>query len=451
MNIGKYRVAGLLGAGGMGRVYKAVLPVAGRVVALKRLMPDETLEMLWGEDAVERLFLDEARVLGRLRHPRIASVLDCDRDEAGRPFYTMEYFCANLGSMLAESYQAEEPSRVLPPPWAARLGREVLDGVGRLHQDGVLHRDLKPFNVMLDDEGRARLIDFGLHRVRGERWESPRGVAIGTPFYTAPEQEADPDAAGPEADLYSVGVMLWRMLTGALPDENPAARTPPSAANPGLFEAFDAVLTRAVAPDPGRRYADAGAMAGELYEALTAWEQARAGHCELPPEPGGAEGPARPAPRSRPSKISKDEARVVLGLDALRHPWPPPAPDPLDNGDGTVTDRATGLTWERGVSPHTLQWDEAADWAGELNRQGLGGHGDWRVPTASELAGLLLPAAGVETLCLDPVFAPARGGLWSADRATFTKAWFADPALGCIDRADMDCLRSVRCVRGGEP
>ena len=98
--IGKYEILALLGRGGMGRVYKARLPVAGRIVALKLLAPDETLTAVLGEAEVDRAFCAEAELLGGLRHPNVAQVLDFDRDAKGRPFYCLEFFCQNLGAAL---------------------------------------------------------------------------------------------------------------------------------------------------------------------------------------------------------------------------------------------------------------------------------------------------------------------------------------------------------------
>lgn len=444
--IGKYEILALLGRGGMGRVYKARLPVAGRIVALKLLAPDETLTDLLGQEALDRAFCAEAALLGGLRHPRVAQVLDFDRDAAGRPFYCLEFFCQNLGLILRESYRAEEPSRPLPVPFAVRLGAEVLDGVGRLHEAGILHRDLKPFNVMLDDEDRARLIDFGLSARRGEGRAGHGGLAVGTPFYTAPEQEADAARADERSDLYSVGVMLWRMLTGRLPAEDPARRQRPSALEPGLLGAFDDVLARAVDPDPARRYQDAGSMERALAEALANWEAALPGACVLREE----ELAARPAavmarPRGEPRTVRPMEALAVFPLDAS---WRPLSGgqtfEPLPGG--VVRDPATGLCWQRLGSPHPLDWPGAHDYCARLASGRFAGRMGWRLPTIDELCTIVARAEGADGYCLDPVFDRGQGRLWSADRASRRSAWCADARLGSIGRQDTDCLLHVRAV-----
>ncbi|MFO7594859.1 MAG: serine/threonine-protein kinase, partial [Desulfocurvibacter africanus] len=216
--IGKYEILGLLGAGGMGRVYKVRLPVAGRIVALKLCRPREELEYILGPTEIEERFLAEVRVLGSIRDKHVVGVLDFDRDQAGRPFFVMDYYCMNLGLLLGERYESG-PARRLTVDKAARYGRQALLGLARLHWEVVVHRDVKPFNILVTPEDTVKLIDFGLSRVRGEGGSQPGGLKIGTPYYTAPEQEDSPEEADERSDLFSMGVVLWRMLTGELPDD----------------------------------------------------------------------------------------------------------------------------------------------------------------------------------------------------------------------------------------
>ena len=441
--IGKYEILALLGRGGMGRVYKARLPVAGRIVALKLLAPDATLAALLSQEALDRAFCSEAALLGGLRHPRVAQVLDFDRDAAGRPFYCLEFFCQNLGLVLHETYRAEEPARALPAPFAARLGAEVLDGVGRLHDAGILHRDLKPFNVMLDDEDRVRLIDFGLSARRGEGRAGHGGLAVGTPFYTAPEQEADAARADERSDLYSVGVMLWRMFTGHLPAENPARRQRPSAMESGLLGAFDDFLLRAVDSDPGQRYQDAASMERALADALADWRAALSEACVLREEEPRRSATVRP--RSEPRTVRPSEALAVFPLDALWRPLPGGQAFETLPGE-VVRDPATGLCWQRSGSPHALDWPGARDYCARLAAGRFAGRGGWRLPTIDELCTIVARAEGADGYCLDPVFDRGQGRLWSADRASNRSAWCADARLGTVSRQDTDCLLHVRAV-----
>jgi len=206
--IGKYVIRGHLGRGASATVYKARLPVVDRLVAVKVLTPDETLLALLGEAELRSRFTAEARLLAAIEHPRLAAVLDYDLDAHGRPFYVMNYFCQNLGTLLGETYVADRPSRIVPVERAVRYALQILDGLSRLHDAGYLHRDVKPFNVMLDAEDQVKLIDLGLSTLRGEVRPGPKNLKVGTPFYSAPEQEEDPAAADERADLYGPGPNL---------------------------------------------------------------------------------------------------------------------------------------------------------------------------------------------------------------------------------------------------
>ncbi len=446
--IGKYEILGLLGAGGMGRVYKVRLPVAGRVVALKLCKPREELEMILGREEIEARFLAEARVLGSLRDEHVASVLDFDRDAEGRPFFVMEYHCLNLGLLLGERHEAS-PARRLTVDRAARYGRQALLGLAHLHWAGVIHRDVKPFNMLVTSEDRLKLIDFGLSRVRGEGRPHPGGLKIGTPFHTAPEQEASPSEADERSDLFSMGVTMWRMLTGELPGDGPRRR--PGEVNPALGREWDDFLLRASHPDRSERFGSAREMLAALDAAQAAWRGGVAQACRL-------EGPeATPRarlekPRSVPRKVRPAEAGQVFPVDGLMRPRAFAAGEFLASPAGpnglTVEHPALGLTWEREGSPFPLQWEEALEYVAELNDAGFAGFADWRLPTVDELLTILTPAESRGDYCLQPFFGAERKRLWSADKATFVSAWFIDAELGFVASQDFTCHFHARAVRG---
>jgi serine/threonine-protein kinase len=218
MDIGRYTILGPLGRGGMGRVYKVRHRMSGRIMALKRLEPPEILVDLMGETAVRESFLREARLLAGCDHRNIAPVWDLD-EHRGQPFMVLEYLCMNVGALIGEGAVVEAPTRAVPARTALDFVRQTLDGLGYLHDRGILHLDVKPANLMLAADGTVRLIDMGLSRLRGEAWHRPRGMKVGSPFYAAPEQEAEPETADARADLYSVGVILHRLVTGLLPED----------------------------------------------------------------------------------------------------------------------------------------------------------------------------------------------------------------------------------------
>jgi len=457
MRIGRYEIHGLLGRGGMGAVYKAAMPVTGRMVALKVLKPADILLDIMDRDALAALFLGEAATMARISHANVASVLDVDEGgETTPPHFTMEYYCGNLGALMGETYEVERPSRRLGAQAALSLARQMLRGLDRLHFEGIVHRDIKPFNVMLaEDEGgpgTVRLIDFGLSRLRGERPPRHPGMVVGSPWYTAPEQEADPDKADSRADLFSVGVTLYRMLTGRLPDSGRGPRGPlladPDLAGPD----WDGFFTRALAADPDERFADATAMLDALDRAEAEWLAARDAACLLAdqPDPWPSRPPGSPA-RSAPVKAGARQARGLFGLDEL---WQPKNVAPAlfaDQGDGTVLQpgpdgSGTGLLWERQGSRYPLTWERAQAHAARLAERAFGGRTGWRLPTIDELAALMGRAAHPGLSCQAPVFDPAKARLWSADTKAFTAAWYADAHLGYIGWQDRTCRFFARAV-----
>jgi serine/threonine-protein kinase len=460
MRIGRYEIRGLLGRGGMGAVYKAAMPVTGRMVALKALKPADILLDTVGRDALTGMFLAEAATMARISHPNVAGVLDVDQgSERTPPHFTMEYYCGNLGALMGETYEAERPSRRMGAATALRLARQMLHGLDRLHYEGIVHRDIKPFNVMLSGDeggpGTVKLIDFGLSRLRGERAPRHPGMVVGSPWYAAPEQEADPDSADARADLYSVGVTLYRMLTGRLPE--PGSPWAPAAADNDLSGPdWEGFFARALAPTPGDRFADAPAMLDALDRIEADWQAARAAACsldEVPDEPARprAAPPHAGQPRSTPVKVGARQARSFFGLDEL---WRPPGAAPavfIDQGDGTVLQpgpdgRTGGLVWERHGSRYPLTWEGAHAHARRLDRGAYGGRNGWRLPTVDELAALFGRAAHPGLSCQAPVFDPRKARLWSADTKAFTAAWYADAELGYVGWQDRTCRFFTRAV-----
>lgn len=479
--IGRYRVLGLLGRGGMGAVYKAAMPHTGRVVALKLLKPAEMLAATADPAQLRRDFYREAALMARIRHPNIAQVLDVDECADG-PFFIMEYYCNNLGALLGESYRVEEPTRRLGVEQSLNLARQLTSALARLHFEGVLHRDVKPYNLMLAEQAglglgvsggasggaqgdEVKLIDFGLSRLRGEVAEAPaprpKGAVVGSPYYAAPEQERAPDDADERADLFSVGVTLFRCLTGLLPQEG----IPASQLRQGLDGRFDDFFARVCHEDRRRRPNSARELLAELDGLCTHWARLREAVCALPEENrdqelaegGGAPGTMARIPRSQPVRQPLAGARERFGLDEL---WRPKVVDAerfepvcatsngIAGGGACVRDRRTGLLWERGGTAYALPLAGAVAHAEALARERFAGCAGWRLPTAEELATLLLPEPDLRRLCLAPCFDPAQRRLWSADRKSFVAAWYADVEHGFVWWQDDTCEFHARCVCG---
>lgn len=462
-SIGRYTILGLLGRGGMGAVYKAAMPRTGRVVALKALRPSEDLAATADPETLRRDFFREAALMASLRHPNIAQVLDVDEaalsDGSTVPYFTMEYYCCNLGAQIGETYRVEAPTRRLGVDQALSCVRQLASALARLHAAGILHRDVKPYNLMLGERqdvpgalgsDEVKLIDFGLSRLRGEAQAPgrPKGAVVGSPYYAAPEQEADPEAADERADVFGAGVTLFRLLTGGLPQES----GPASTLRQGLDERFDVFFLRVCNVDPGQRPPSARALLAELDDLALHWRRLREQVCALPEEANPCPTAMAPAkPRSSPVRQALAGARERFGLDAL---WRPErCGDPsrfVAQGDGTVRDPDTGLLWEQGGSDYPVTWAGAAAHVQSLDAVDFGGRSGWRLPTAEELATLLTPEPAPRMLCLAPVFAADRRRLWSADRKSFAAAWYADAEHGFLWWQDLTCEFHARGVCSGE-
>lgn len=492
--IGTYRIGGMLGKGGMSVVYKVLHPASGEWVALKLFSPHPHLLATLGEARALRLFQHEVATLAAIRHPNVVRVLDRGQHSDGRPFFTMDYHCRNLGMLIGESYRPDMPSRVMNADTVIRNGRKLLLGLSALHNSGIIHRDIKPYNLLLTGEDQLLICDFGLSRVRGE---SPaiavgktRGLVVGSPFYAAPEQERDPTAADARSDLYSVGVVLYRMLTGQLPEEDSPI---PSRVQPGIDEAWDRFVSKALKPAPEARFQSADAMLAELDALSEAHEKRKAAVCfdrsignhavSAPgetrrPFPVAARGESArrsdaPAciprrPRSLPVKVRPADAPAVFHSDTLGRPIEIIANDfasgPFPQGLAspehplsektrsagmapvTVFDRSTGLLWEIAGSLLPLKHDEARDHVSDLNRKAFGGRADWRLPTVNEIFSVLKPSLAEDRHCLPDVFPPDRKWLWTCDLRSFAAAWYVDCESGFAGWGDFSCRFYVRAV-----
>jgi serine/threonine-protein kinase len=251
---GRYRVIRRIGSGGMAEVYLAQDQLLGREVAVK------VLHHHFAEDQefVER-FKREASAAAGLSHPNIVGVFD--RGEWNGTYYiAMEYVAGRSLKALVRETGALEPAVAID------IAVQVLHAARFAHKRGVIHRDLKPHNVLIDEEGRVRVTDFGIARA-GASDMTLTGSIMGTAQYLSPEQ-AQGYPVTVASDLYSVGVMLYELLTGEVPFEGDTAVAvafkqvsapppAPSERNPAVPPALDAVVARALAKDPGARFADA--------------------------------------------------------------------------------------------------------------------------------------------------------------------------------------------------
>lgn len=446
--IGRYEVVGRLGRGGMSTVYKARAPVTGRLVAVKILQPrNEIFTELVGAERLKKIFVEEAKIMGAISHDHVAGVLDCDEHD-GRPFIVLEYFAHSIGAFIGESYRVEAPSRIISVAKTKSYLLQALKGLERLHFAGIVHRDIKPFNLMLTSDDRIKIIDFGLSRVRGEEKMAIPGMQVGSPYYAAPEQEKNPRQADGRADLFSLGIMGFRMLTGRLIDCRQAGGSGPSRFNPELGPQWDACIMRSIATHPDDRYNDAREMRLAV-EALPVTEkrQGAGGGCTVA---GVRKLAGRPV-RSEPARVMFKDIATLLGLDGLLRPRTYADQNFAVVGPLVVYEHNTRLCWQRRGSGFTLDWQQAKDYIRHLNGSNWQGCNTWRLPTLEEVRTVLMPPRhGLS--CPDlPLFDASLHWLWTSDHCTKKQAWMADVVESFFDRLDMDGVASVCAVRSDSP
>ena len=263
---GSYNFQEVLGQGGLGVVYRAAQDPIGRIVAIKVILPEFA-----NDPSFIRRFESEAQVVARLEHPHIVPLYDFWR-KAGRAYLVMRYLGGGSVRDLVNAQGKLSLDKV------SRISTQTLSAMAFAHRNGVVHRDIKPDNVFLDDDGNAYLSDFGIAKTVGADASEASGQIVGTPAYLAPEQIRGEEAT-PQSDIYAFGIMLYEMLSGARPfnDVSLATLVYRHLNEPlpmidheslNLPPVFNGIIQRATAKNPSERHRDAGELNDELQEAL---------------------------------------------------------------------------------------------------------------------------------------------------------------------------------------
>ena len=265
--LGRYRLVAELGRGAMGLVYKAEDPLLNRTVAIKTII-------LMDEPAAraeyEARFFQEAKAAGGLNHPNLITIHDVGR-EGDIAYMAMELL---EGTELRELMSRGR----LPLPFGLEVVAQVADGLAYAHEHGVVHRDIKPGNIMIMRDRRAKIMDFGIARVRASDIKTQTGAILGSPKYMSPEQVAS-QPADYRSDIFSLGVVLHEVAAGGPPYSAAtvtqlmqqiatAVPRPPSATNPEVPAMLDLIVAKTLEKQPGARYQSAAELANDLRACL---------------------------------------------------------------------------------------------------------------------------------------------------------------------------------------
>lgn len=262
--IGRYQILERIASGAQGSVDRAFDPEAGRLVAIKVLHPSYVEDKAF----IDR-FRREAELAASVDHPNVVQIYDVDED-SGRQFIAMEFLPENLRRLIDQGQ--------MPADWTANIAAQIADGLGSIHAQGIVHRDMKPHNVLITPDGVPKITDFGIARGGELATITATGVMMGTPHYMAPEQ-AEGHRADARSDVYALGCMMYHMLTGVVPftGDTPLSvlkKHVEQQANAisevisNIQPALERVIERAMAKDPKHRYEDGNSMAKALREVM---------------------------------------------------------------------------------------------------------------------------------------------------------------------------------------
>lgn len=341
----RYRIDAMIATGGMSSVYRGLDLRLDRPVACKVM--DSRYA---GDQQFLARFQREARAVARLKDPGLVAVYDQGLD-GHHPFLIMELI---EGGTLRELLRERGP---MPPHAVAAVLAPILGGLAAAHRAGLVHRDVKPENVLISDDGEVKIADFGLVRAVAEAKVTSTSVILGTAAYLSPEQVGTGDA-GPGSDVYGVGILAYELLTGSTPFDGDSALAvayqrmdhdvpPPSAAIAGVPPQFDELVRRATRRSPEQRYPDAAVMAADL--------QAIVEELGLPPF-------RVPAPQNSAQHAAATALHSRMGPDDGDHRMPAPPPrqhtramtrGPEDWGS---TENRSAASHFAGIAIDELEW-----------------------------------------------------------------------------------------------
>jgi len=328
--LGRYEILAELGRGAMGAVFRARDPKIDRTVAIKTiavLQPDSS-----SAEQYRQRFFREAQAAGRLSHPGIVTIYDVDEDPVKQtPFIVMEY----ADGLTLQDFVLRSPGSKLPLTIALHLIEQIALALDYAHHAGIVHRDIKPTNIIVTAEGRAKIMDFGIAKLALAEATVP-GYVMGTPAYMSPEQINGKPLDG-RSDLFSLGVIAFWLLTGEKPFDGDTvteicvqitSKEPRHASelSGSLSSDYDYLLKRALAKDPAQRYQNGGEFAADVHDLLSGHKprsQSTGSRASAAPADKtvlvatNPENAASTSPSSKPYKSSKRKWIIAAGLSIL--------------------------------------------------------------------------------------------------------------------------------------
>ena len=331
-SLGRYQIVRELGRGAMGIVYEGKDPVIGRRVAIKTARRD-VMEKTGRADEMMERFLREARASGTLNHPNIITIYDAD-EEKGVAYIAMEYIDSGTLRDLIAANRRMDPEQVV------RIGALMCNALAAAHEQGIVHRDIKPANIMMLPDGSVKVADFGIAHI-SDSTLTQEGSMVGTPHFMSPEQFMGHKTDG-RSDLFSVGVIMYEMLTGEKPFEGEALSTvmhkvlkvepvPPKELNFAVDDYLSKVVMKTMSKKPGNRYQNGIAMAAALLESVK--EHPDLAILDLGPPDSAIE-----------KTIALDQAGATVAATTLPNGSHPPAADgaPPTPSDGPSAAAVSG-------------------------------------------------------------------------------------------------------------
>jgi serine/threonine protein kinase len=425
-----------IGEGGFGRVYLVENDI-GKQFALKVLYKDIQTEQR-GVEAVRKITSN-----------RLVNVLDYGETINGAFCVLMEYLKENFAGVIAEGKLSEAK--------ACHFFVEILRGLKVLEQNGIVHRDIKPSNLFLLEK-IIKIGDFGTAKyTSGETTTKTR--AIGTLHYCAPE--CFHNKYDFSVDRWSAAVIFFKMLTGEFPFEGDSYAAIIGSVMMGepklnlLQKRFIPFFQQCFAKEADKRFGSAGEMTKALQAALEK-KPTRSEEKASKDRDGVVRVVEKKKPNQKKKSPNRSESPVTLRSKPIttdskeEFQLKDLENDYVDNGDGTITDRKTGLIWEKSGSKDWIMYEKAEEYVKQLNQKKFAGNADWRLPTVDELWSLMEKEKKNGDLYIDPMFDKEQRWCWSSDKRSSGSAWLVGFGNRYVNWYDLGSDNYVRCVRSGQ-